>query len=199
MAKTIKSKRISITTFDKAMKAMSVPVKTVEWNGIEIEIKHTLPLKDVLTFVENVASSCFATDNSYLPEIKVFAIKCSVLEMYANFTLPANVEHKYDLIYNTDAFDVVAEHINAKQFNEIVEAINEKVYNSADANVAMANQKINEIYTAFDGLLTQVGDVFSGLSSDEIISFMSAVTNSRLDESKIVEAYKATSKAKDGE
>lgn len=199
MAKNIKSKRISITALDKVMRATNVPVKTIEWNGIDITIKHTLSFKDVLTFVDNVANSCFATDSRYLPEVKVFAIKCCVLEMYANFTLPSNIEHKYDLVYNTNAFDTVIENINIKQLNEIVDAISDKVENMAKANIETINKQMSEIYTAFDGLQKQIGTVFSGLNSEEVINFIGAVTDGKLDENKLVEAYMESNKSKDGE
>lgn len=198
MAKTIKSKRISITTFDKVMRETSTPIKTIQWNGIDITIKHTISFKDVLTFVSNVTNSCFATDGSYLPEVKPFAIKCCVLEMYANFTLPANVEHKYDLVYNTDAFDTVIEHINIRQLNEIVDAISDKVDNVANANIEAINRQMSDIYTAFDGLQKQIGGIFNGLNSEDVLNFMTAVTESKLDEEKLVDAYIGTNKATDG-
>lgn len=199
MTKINKINKISITALDNIMKTIDTGVKMVKWNGLDVEIKHTLPFREVLAFVDNVSTSCFSIGNEYLPEVKVFAIKCCVLEMYANFTLPDNVEHKYDLIYNTDAFETVIEHINTKQFNEIVEAINEKVYNSADANVALANKQINDIYTSFEGLQKQINDVFNGLSSDEILGFISAVTNNKLDEEKIVKAYMDNTNSKKDE
>ena len=190
MAKTLKSKKISITTLDKVMRETQTPVVNVDWHGVEITIKNTLPFRDVLAFVDSVSKSCFASaTNAYLPEVKVFAIKCCVLEMYANFSLPANVEHKYDLVYNTDAFDVVLEHINIKQLNEIVDAISEKVENMAQANVEAINKQMNEIYAAFDGLQKQIGGIFSGVSSEDISKFVNAVSDGELDENKLMQAY----------
>lgn len=197
MAKTVKTKKISITAFDKIMKTTAEPPKAVEWNGIEITIKHTLPLEDVITFVNNVSNLCFERESgNYLPEIKVFAIKCCVLEMYANFALPENVEHRYDLIYNTDAFDTVLEHINIKQLNEIVDAISEKVDNIAQADIESAKTKMNEIYSMFNNFQKQINDIFSGIDAEDLSEFINALSEGQLDESKIVQAYMD---AKDGE
>ena len=118
--------------------------------------------------------------------------------MYANFTLPANVEHKYDLVYNTDAFDTVIEHINIRQLNEIVDAISDKVDNVANANIEAINRQMSDIYTAFDGLQKQIGGIFSGLNSEDVLNFMTAVTESKLDEGKLVDAYMGANKT-DGE
>lgn len=200
MAKTVKTKKISITAFDRIMRETSTPIETVEWNGVEITIRKTLSFRDVLGFVDSVTKSCFTSDTgTYLPEVKVFAIKCCVLEMYANFALPSNVEHKYDLVYNTDAFDVVIQHINMKQFNEIVDAISEKVENIAQANIEAINSQMNEIYSAFDTLQKQVSDMFSGVNSEDMSKFIGAVSGEQFDEAKIVEAYMKQRKEKDGE
>ena len=200
MAKNVKSKKISITTFDKIMRNTYTPVETVEWNGVVITIRKSLPLRDALTFVDTVAKSCFNSETSeYLPEIKVFAIKCCVLEMYANFALPSNVEHKYDLVYNTDAFDTVIEHINMRQLNEIVDAISEKVDNIARANIETINKQMNDIYRAFDGLQNQFTKMFAGITSEDMSGFVQAVSEGKLDEEKLVKAYMTQSKEKDGE
>lgn len=200
MAKNIKAKKISIASFDKIMKETYTPVQTIEWNGKEITIKHTLPFKEMLVFVDSVTKSCFVSDTgTYLPEVKVFAIKCCVLEMYANFTLPSNVEHRYELVYNTDAFDVVLQHINIKQFNEIIDAISEKVENIAQANIENINTQMQEVYSAFDNLQKQFNSIFAGVNAEDISNFMGAISNSGLDETKLVKAYAEQGKAKDGE
>lgn len=88
MAKNINTKKISVAAFDKIMRNSCSTVETIEWNGVEITLRKTLPLKDVISFVNLVAKSCFDyATNAYLPEVKVFAIKCCILEMYANFSL----------------------------------------------------------------------------------------------------------------
>lgn len=202
MAKTIKTKKISITAFDKIMKAVSEPVETVDWNGVEITIKKSLSFREVIEFVDSVTKSCFTDTGTYLPEVKVFAIKCCVLEMYANFALPSNVEHKYDLVYNTDAFDVVIQHINMKQLNEIVDAISDKVDTIAQANIESINAQMNEIYLAFDNLHKQINDIFADINAEDVSKFIGAISDSKLDEAKLIQAYAEQEKMtndKDGE
>lgn len=189
MAKNIKTRKISITAFDKVMRETE-RIKNIEWRGLVITVRRTLPLRDMLSFVNAVTKSCFDSEtNAYLPEIKVFAIKCCILEMYANFSLPSNIEHRYDLIYNTDAFDTVIQHIDTRQLNEIVDAINEKVDNIAQANIETINKQMNDIYRAFEGLQNQFTKIFSGVSSKDMAGFVQAVSEGGLDEEKLVKAY----------
>lgn len=190
MAKTIKTKKVSITAFEKVMKETCTPIQTIEWNEIEISIKHTLSLKEVMTFVDNVTKSCFLVDsNTYLPEIKEFAIKCCVLEMYANFTLPSNVERKYDLVYNTDAFNRVMPHINTEQLSEITDAIDDKIDNLVHSNIEFVQRQTYELYSTLDALQKQISGTFEGISSEDISKLVEAVAEGGIDEEKLVQAY----------
>ena len=199
MANT-KSKKISITSFDKIMRSENTPIEIIEWHGIDVTIRKTLPLKDALIFVDTVAKSCFESDTgAYMPEIKVFAMKCCILEMYANFTLPSNVEHKYDLVYNTDAVDTVLQYINMRQLNELTDAISEKVDNMAQANIENINKQMNDIYTAFNELQNHFGQILSGVNPDDVSKLVQSITDGKLDEDKLVQAYMAHNKTESGE
>lgn len=193
-------KKISITTFDKIMPDKDDLYETIEWNGIAITIRKSLSLKQVLAFVDGVSKSCFdSKTNAYLPEVKVFAIKCFILEMYANFSLPANVEYRYDLIYNTDAVDEVVKHINTRQLDEIIDAINDKVDNISRMNIETVNKQINDVYSAFDTLQKQFEQIFSSVNPDDVSAFIQAVSSDKLDEEKLVQAYVQHGKPSDGE
>ena len=195
MVKNIKTKRISITTLDKIMKEKCTSTKSVIWNDVEITVQRTLPYIDVLNFVNLVVRSCFDTEtNEYFPEVKAFAIRCCVLEKYANFSLPSNIERRYDLVYNTDAYETVIQHINADQFNEILDAIDKKVENLANANVAAINKQINTIYNMFNSLQEQFNEIFSGITPEDASKFMQTIADGKFDEEKLVQAYMAQSK-----
>lgn len=116
MAKS--EKKISIASLDKVLKEQAVDIATEQWFGNEVKIKHTLSFSEALAFVDDVVSSCFHTTGGYMPELQEFVVKSNILTRYANFNLPDNLEHRYSLLYNTDAVDVVIRHINQKQLDD---------------------------------------------------------------------------------
>ena len=125
MAKS--EKKISIASLDKVLKEQAVDIATEQWFGNEVKIKHTLSFSEALAFVDDVVSSCFHTTGGYMPELQEFVVKSNILTRYANFNLPDNLEHRYSLLYNTDAVDVVIRHINQKQLDDILESISETI------------------------------------------------------------------------
>lgn len=184
------TKKISINAFEKVMKATYVPTEIIEWNDIEITIKKTLSLKDMLGFVDTVVKSCFEKDTGiYMPEIKDFVTKLCILEKYSNFKLPTSTELKYDLIYCTDAVECVMSHVNIKQLSEIINAINKKLDHVAQANIEAVNKQMNELCNSFNNLQNQVSSIFDGVDSNDIKTVTNALVNGGIDEEKLVKAY----------
>ena len=185
-----KTKKISINTFDKIVAENYTPTENLQWHGVELAIKKTLTLKEVMTFVNTVVKGCFTTDDaSYIPEVKDFFIKCCIVDMYTNLSLPDNSEHKYNLIYCSDIIESVLPHVNGQQFNEMCQAINDKLDNLAQANIEMVHRQMNDLYTAFDNLQKQFSGVFEGINADDVSKLVNAITDNKLDEEKLVKAY----------
>lgn len=188
MAKTIK--RVSITTLDKiAKETFNNNVETFEWYGTDIVIKHSIGLSDVLEFVNNVVESCFGESGNFIPEVMDFAIKGNILTKYANLTMPENLEHRYDLIYQTDIVDEVCKRINRAQLQEVISSISKKIDYLCSVNASVVQQKLNELVIAFEGMQKQTASLFDNVSNEDIEKLIGAVSSGSISEEKIVEAY----------
>jgi len=192
MAKT-KEKKISVNQFESVMKDMNPDVDTViHWRGLNITVHRTLRLKDMMQFVRNVVNSCFNENMEYNPEAEEFAIKTNILTLYANFTMPANLELQYDLLYTTDAVHAVLEQVNPEQMEEIRNAITERIRYRIRANVENVNRQMTDLYNAFDHIqqqISQISDVFDGIGSGDIKDLVNAVSSGGIVEDKLVDAY----------
>lgn len=188
-----KIKRISINALERVMKDGYEPTITIEWHGLEVTIKKVLSLTEVIKFVEDTVETCFAADtNDYIPEVKDFAIKANVLEMYANFTLPKNNDSKYALIYQTDAFPEVIKYINSDQFDEVCRSIDEKLrYRSSDL-LTKFNDQIDDALKSIEEIGNNISNIFDGVDSETMSGIASAIANGEIDEQKLVEAYVKT-------
>lgn len=182
-------KKVSIALFDKIAKEHFKNEDTIQWHEAEVRVKRTLSLTEMLSFVDDVVGSCFHDKLGYMPEVKDFAIKSNILTRYANFSMPDNLEHRYQMVYGTDAVDAVCEAIDTTQLQEIVNSINSKIHFLCDSKANLIQERINSVLETMEEMRDNTKDIFSGLSQDDLKALMGAITEHGLSEQKIVEAY----------
>lgn len=189
-----KVNRIDASTLVEAVNKITEQTTEFEWNGISIVVNRTLPMETMLEFVDYVVKTCFSDDGEYLPEVKDFAIKSCLLEMYANFDLPTDLATRYAVIYNSDIVDAVLNRIEGRQFGEIINAIEQKIANLAQANVQMVYAQMNRINDEFENLQNNIAALFTGVDQDDIKKLVNAISNGNIDEGKIVQAFASQNK-----
>lgn len=187
MAKS--EKKVSIALFDKIAKAHFQNENVIQWHEAEVRVKRTLSLAEMLSFVDDVVGSCFHDQAGYMPEVKDFAIKSNILTRYANFSMPDNLEHRYQMVYGTDAVDTVCSAIDTVQLQEIVNSINSKIRFLCDSKANLIQERINSVLETMEEMRDNTKDIFGGLTQDDLKALMGAITEHGLSEEKIVEAY----------
>lgn len=186
-----KIKKISVNAFERCVKESGYEnTTTIQWNGVDVVVKKCIPFEEMMSFVDSVVKSCFTSDNAvYVPEVKEFAVKCNLLDTYANFTLPSNASAKYELIYQSDIVNIVLGYIDREQFQEILNAIDDKIDNLVQANIFVINQRMNEVLASVEKLRNQFADIFNGVGKDEVIKLVDAMANGKFDASELMNAY----------
>lgn len=185
-----KIKNISISAFDKAAKENFANITTTQWLDNEITIKQTLPLPDVLAFVDEAVSNCLNETTGYMPELKEFIIRSNILKRYANFNLPDNLEHCYALVCGTNAVEAVLDHINIEQLKNIVKAIDSKLNYLCHTNVAAIEKQMNAVISAFEDMQKKTEAVFSGITDEDISKIAGSINSEKgIDEEKLVNAF----------
>lgn len=191
-----KEKRISINALEKIAKEQFAESVTKQWFDVEVIIKHSLSLVEMLELVNEVLDASFAPDGTFMPEIMDFSLKSGILTKYANFTLPENLEKQYELVYRTGVADMVIEHINTNQLDEIINAVNRKVDNMCKSDILALRFRLEKLLESFDTMQKQTADMFDGLNSDDAQILMKALSEvGTLDENKLVDAYMNKAKA----
>lgn len=185
-----KQSRISI---NKLERMLNVQVDNVPLPGdpsVEVRIKRNLSLNEMLQFVEDVVSSCVDVESGkYFPEIMWFSIYSSLLTTYANFTLPSDVEKQYDLIYNTDAVELVMGHINRNQYEEIVSAIQSRIDHERRIMENALVEKMNELVDRTTAYMQQSEALFGSVDSKDMSSLIKNLADmGKIDEDKLVHA-----------
>lgn len=187
MAKS--EKKISISSLDKIIKENYNNTTSVEWYGVEVIIKKSLAFKEMLEFVNDVVMSCFQDKGGFVPEVADFAIKSNILSRYTNFSLPDKLEHRYEIIYCTDAVEFVRQHINNEQLNEITASINKKISYLCNTNIMNIQKQMMELASSFETMQQKTADIFASLTPEDMTKILGAVEDGKLSEERLVEAY----------
>ena len=171
------NQKISINKLESVLVENTVTEILNGTDNVEIHITKTLPLQEMLLFVQEVVEACIDGETGeYLPEAYDFAIRAGVLTRYANFTLPANLDNQYMLVYNTGEFDQVVAHINEKQFNDIVRAIDKKIKFMLDVISSSAVTKINEVIGKFNELAENAENAFGDVNGEDMANVVKGIT-----------------------
>lgn len=184
-----KEKKVTIGEFKNVMKENFENIITIDWHGVEVQVKKTISLVEMMSFVNEVVESCFDDEGDYMPEIMDFAIKSNVLTRYANFTMPDNLEARYTMIYVSDAVHAVYSLIDADQINEILGAIDRKIDFLCSGDIAYARNQLRAVVAKFDDMQDQFGEIFDGLSAEDLSNMFKATNTGSLDEVELVKAF----------
>lgn len=186
-------KRITVAEFEKVVKekcSEALPsVITDEWNGITVTIRPSLPLVDMICFVDEVVDACFSEDGDFMPEVIDVLIKRSILSRYANFNLPIDLRKAYELIYHSDAFEFVVARINSNQITEIINAISTAIKYRCDSNITEMRKQLSNLLLMMSDTGEKFGNVFDGLSTEDVSNLIKTLASPNLDEKRLVDAF----------
>jgi vacuolar-type H+-ATPase catalytic subunit A/Vma1 len=183
-----KPNRISITAFKEAVKSKIDNSVRIEWNGLDVEIKKSLSLEEMLDFVAKAVEICFGNDNAYHPEKLDFAIRVLVVENYSNITLPSDIDTTYDSLYQTDIIETILASVNQSQYDVMISAIKEQVRQINSVRVSNLENQLNNVCTTVDNLQQQMEEIFSGIDSNTMSQLVGAMANMNIDEAKLAKA-----------
>lgn len=185
------TKRISVNAFERQVKANhSDNISTFIWGDVEVFVKRRLSLAEVIEFVDDVVKTCFTQDNfSYLPEVKNFSIKSNILTMYANFTMPSNVEYQYELVYDSNIVSEIIKYIDHEQLDEILAAIDDRIDAEIQMGASTLKVQVSKLIAAVSDLESRFSDIFSGIGEKEMAEMVSAITDGKFDADKLISAY----------
>lgn len=189
MSSTRKVAQEKITENNVQKTEAVVPDIPVTIFGQSIEIKYTLSISQMLSFVNDVVSGCFV-DGEYTPELKGFLVRCNLLSYYTNCTLSGDVNALYDALYgDTDIITVMLQYINRCQWVEMNKAIDEKIEYIKRANVYKFETQMQRILDAMEDISQKTTEAFSGVRQEDVAALIGSMVDGGIDEHKLAKAF----------
>jgi len=90
--------------------------------------------------------------------------------------MPTELEKQYWLVYNTTAVEQVLQHINTRQFNDIVRSIDKKIEFMLNILSSSAVSKVNEIIAKFSDIAIAGENAFKGIDTNTMTKVMQGLS-----------------------
>ena len=152
----------------------------------EITVKRCISFDEFVEAVERIAGNCVDKESGEA-EFSVFDFmrRVVLVEYYTDVKLPDSADVAYRLVYETDICDVIAEHGNMEQINEIELAAKEDIrfrfskVNSTSVMLSKAMDGASEVFKGF-------GDKLGGIDIEDVRSFLDLFKDG-IDQEKIAD------------
>ena len=159
------------------------------WEGIEIKAKKFLNVYEMKVMFDGIFERCFSsTDQTYQPEYRDFAERACTVAVYSDVTLPESVDDQYDLMYKTDLYYAVIEHIDPMQRGALLDAIDEKIKETIDYRANQVVKTAEDTMNYVSNLLDGFKEMFDGIDPNELSGMIKAISENGIDEKAIVDA-----------
>jgi hypothetical protein len=181
------TKMISIKALDRIANECTDNV-SVDWHGEQLVIDKLLTFGEMALFADKVVEVCFDKETgAYHPEARDYADRLMTVVFYTNVRLPEENEHRYKLLYKTDLYRVILEHVNPEQYDEMMAAISRKISHELHLNKRFLETKVEAAANDVARVVDAVSELFEGVEPGDIQNIAKAIGDGYSEE-KLIQA-----------
>lgn len=180
-----KNNKVSVATIEKIMKEnFAGDTKTFDWYGVQVEYKENISMEYMVTLINEVTNNCFDKDGDFIPVFKDFLVRTFTVQLYSNVRMPQDIKKQYDILFSTDLYDVLMQHIDQGQYDSILKAIDAQLTYRCNADMIATRQTLNQIIAQFESF----GEQLDKVNVDDVRNIAGALNGLDIDEEKLVDA-----------
>lgn len=185
---------VSRDVVEDSLNAINNYKEAVLPNGIDCElfnglkIKEYLTLEEAVTFVETATEAYFPQGN-YSRLVGDIATAILTVETYTNLELPGDVSEKYAVISAKCLIPIIKESTNSEQYLTLIGSIEEAVKTKKHISEHDIEKELDKISLLFENIASNTQDIMSGLDINDVKALLSATSEGKIDEEKLIKAY----------
>lgn len=187
--KIYKQERIGIRAFDYVPNGSSPCVDdehtenvTDSANAVRLNIKYSIGAKKISEISQTVANSVFDEDTGdFIPEYVDFLINVQILEEYAYFRIPRDLEQVYRFIAETDVVDFVKSKINQEELGAIHNGVFRRLEYMKQIYLAEAQNGVARITSKLEEIADNIARNFKNVDVERLISVAEKISSTPKD------------------
>lgn len=165
-------------TFNKLGLASNKAIKTISYNGQEIEVKQYLPVNDKLGLISNVINAS-ADENNFANPLKVSVyVILEIIDHYTNISFTEKQREDpckiYDLLVGNGVSTSILSAIPAEELVELLTGIDDSitaVYNYRNSVMGILDVVQND----YDGLNLDAQNIQAAIADPENLTLLKSV------------------------
>lgn len=151
--------------------------RIVNYGDYEIAVTPTLPIKQVVQFVDEVVETCVdVSDGTYMPEVLEMAFDCAMLHYYAGFERAKDIEKAYRVVRETNVCSLVKSVVNKEQLAEMWLAVERRIAHKLDVMSSAAATSVLKMMDQMSAVIEDSEAVMEKLQGADMQSSIAELT-----------------------
>lgn len=155
---------------------------------LAFKVKEYLTLDEAIAFVESATEAYFPQGN-YSPIVGDIATAILTVETYTNLELPEDISEKYAVISAECLIPTIEINVNLNQYNNLVSNIRASVEERKRIAERDIEKELDKISLLFENIANSTQDIMNGFDIKDVKALLSASSDGKIDEEKLVKAY----------
>ena len=154
----------------------------------DIDVNIVVTPETARTVVEAIVNACFDEDGTYRPDMIDVASRIGLIAAYTDVEMPENFEDKCTFVFVSGIFEAIVNEINCYQRDAIMRAVDETIRYRIRTNTNAIESSLITAAGEMNAVIGQFKEMYAGVSGDDMKALIGAISNTKLDEKKLVKA-----------
>lgn len=183
------AKKVSVASIRKLAKEFGMnEVKTVDINGLEVEIKQYLPIKEKREIALLVSENAFIGQSDlkwYDKAVAEVMFGTLIIDRYTNINVMQDYFEFYDCVKSSGLLDIVLEYIGKDEIDEIVKLVDSRKEDNFRTQElrGMMGYKLERLFSVVNDKLSDVEQVISNFDPAVLkdLGLFADIENNKID------------------
>lgn len=154
----------------------------------DIDVNIVVSPEIARTVVRTIVDACFDEAGTYCPDMIDVSSRICLIAAYTDVEMPESFEDKCTFVLVSGIFEAIVNEINSYQRDAIMRAVDETIRYRIRTNTNAIESSLIAAAGEMNAVVGQFKEMYSGVSGDDMKSLIGAISNTKLDEKKLVEA-----------
>ncbi len=153
-----------------------------------IDVKTVVDSEIARAVVGVIVNACFDEDGTYRPDMIDVSSRICMIAAYTDVEMPESFEDKCTFVLVSGIFEAIVNEINCYQRDAIMRAVDETIRYRIRINTNAIESSLITAAGEMNAVVGQFKEMYSGVSGDDMKALIGAISNTKLDEKKLVNA-----------